>query len=69
MTINVEIKIVNFGQIGMDVGRSVPKSEEAETTQLQETVRYQEPQETASRMQKLAYGEEPTGYVVPLSTA
>lgn len=68
MPINVEIKIVPFGQLKLQIGTLVPSAEKPETFPVKEVVRYCEPWETSSRIYEVQYGEKPTNYIVPLST-
>jgi hypothetical protein len=68
MSINIEIKVVPFGQVRFEIGKPVPFVEESQAFPMQEAVRYHEPQETASRIYEVQYGEKLTLYVVPLST-
>lgn len=68
MPINIEIKIVPLGQIRFEIGKPVPPVEESQALPVQEAVRYREPQETASRIYEVQYGEKLPNYIVPLST-
>lgn len=68
MPINVEIKVVPFGQIRLEVGKPVPSGEKPQTLPVKEVIRYREPQETSYRIYEVQYGEKPANYIVPLST-
>ncbi|PIU56434.1 MAG: hypothetical protein COS87_02215 [Chloroflexi bacterium CG07_land_8_20_14_0_80_45_17] len=68
MPINVEIKVVPFGQLRLEIGKLVPSTEKPQTFPVKEVIRYREPQETSSRIYEVQYGEKPTNYIVPLST-
>jgi len=68
MPINIEIKVVPFGQVRIEIGKHVSFVEEGQVSPTKEVVRYCEPQETASRIYEVEYGEKPTNYVIPLST-
>jgi len=68
MPINVEIKVVPFGQLRLELGKLVPSAEKPQTFPAKEAIRYCEPQETSSRIYEVQYGEKPTNYIVPLST-
>jgi len=68
MPINIEIKVVPFGQLRLEVGKPVPSDEKAQTLPVTEAIRYHEPQETSSRIYEVQYGEKPVNYIVPLST-
>jgi len=67
MLMNIEIKIVPFGQIMLEIGKLTP-SEERQTIPVREAVRYREPQETASLIYDVRYEEKLTNYIIPLST-
>jgi len=67
MLMNVEIKIVPFGQIRLEIGKLTP-SEERHAIPVREAVRYCEPQETASLIYEVRYEEKLMNYIVPLST-
>lgn len=68
MPINIDIKVVPFGQVRLEIGKPIPSVEEHQAFPTREAVRYQEPQETATRIYEVQYGEKPTNYIVPLST-
>jgi hypothetical protein len=68
MPINVEIKVVQFGQIRLEIGKHVSPVEEYKKDQVREIVRYREPQETSSRGFEVQYDEELTSYIVPQTT-
>jgi hypothetical protein len=68
MPINIEIKVIPFGQFRLEIGKPVPSVEERQAFPTRELVRYQEPQETALRIYEVQYGEKSTNYIVPLST-
>jgi len=68
MSTNIEIKIVPFGQIRLEIGKPIPAVEERQAFPTREAVRYQEPQETALRRYEVQYGEKTMHYIVPLST-
>lgn len=68
MTINVDIKVVQFGQIRLQIGKPVSLVEGYKKDKVREIVRYREPQETASRGFEIQYDEELTSYVVPQTT-
>jgi len=68
MPINVEIKVVQFGQIRLEIGKPISPVEESKKDRVREIVRYREPQETASRGFEVQYDEELTSYVVPQTT-
>ncbi|MDI6810573.1 MAG: hypothetical protein QMD80_02660 [archaeon] len=68
MPTNIEIKIVPFGQVRLEIGKPIPAVEERQAFPTIETVRYREPQETISRIYEVEYREIPTNYIVPLST-
>jgi hypothetical protein len=68
MAINVEIKVVPFGQLRLEIGKLVPSVEKPQAFPVKEAVRYREPQETSSRIYEVQYREKPTNYIVPLST-
>lgn len=50
MPTNIEIKVVPFGQVRMEIGKPVPSQEESRALPAEEIVRYHEPQETSSRI-------------------
>lgn len=68
MPINVNIKIVPFGQAKLKIGKPIPLMEEHPVVPIQKQFRYREPQETASRIYEIQYQEELKNYVVPLTT-
>lgn len=68
MQINIEIKVVPFGQVRLETGKPIPLSEERQTVSVREVGRYREPQETASQIYEVQYGENLPNYIVPLST-
>jgi len=68
MPINVEIKVVPFGRIRLEIGKPIFAIEERQAIPALEAVRYREPQETASRIYEVQYVERLTNYIVPLST-
>lgn len=68
MPTNIEIKVVPFGQIRLEIGKPIPSVEERQAFPTREAVRYHEPQETASRIYEIQYDEKSTNYIVPLST-
>lgn len=68
MPTNIEIKVVPFGQIKLEIGKPIPSVEERQAFPAREAVQYHEPQETASRIYEVQYGEKSTNYIVPLST-
>ena len=68
MPINIEIKIVPFGQVRFDISKPVPSVEESQAFPVREAVQYREPQKTASRIYEVQYGERPVNYIVPLFT-
>jgi hypothetical protein len=68
MPINIEIKVVPFGQVRLEIGRSIPSVKERQVFPNREAVRYRQPQETAFLIYEVQYGENPTNYIVPLST-
>lgn len=68
MQINMEIKVVQFGQVRLEIGKPIIAIEERQPIPVLEEVRYHEPQETASRIYEVQYVERPTNYIVPLST-
>jgi hypothetical protein len=68
MPVNIEIKVVPFGEVRLEIGKPIPSVEERQAVPVREAVRYYEPQETASRIYEVQYGEKLTNYVVPLST-
>lgn len=68
MPINVEIKVVPFGQVRLEIGKPNLAIEERQAIPALEVVRYREPQETASRIYEVQYVERLTNYIVPLST-
>jgi len=70
MPTNIEIKVVpvQFGQLRLEIAKPIPSVEERQAFPTREAVRYQEPQETATRIYEVQYGEKPTNYIVPLST-
>jgi len=68
MPINVDIKVVPFGQINMEIGKPAPSIKEQPAITAQEEVRYCEPQESASRIYDVRYEKGLKNYTVPLST-
>jgi len=68
MPMNVEIRIVPFGQVRLEIGKFTPPFEERQGISVREAVHYCEPQETAPRIYEVQYGEKLTNYIVPLST-
>lgn len=68
MPINIEIKVVPFGQIKLEVGKSISSVEERQAPIIEEIIRYREPQETATRIYEIQYEEKLTNYIVPIST-
>lgn len=68
MPTSIEIKIVPFGQVRLEIGKPVPTVKECQAFPTREAVRYQEPQETNSLRYEVEYGEIPANYIVPLST-
>lgn len=68
MLINVDIKIVPFGQAKLEIGKPVPLMEEHSVVPVQKGIHYRVPQETASRIYEIQYQEELKNYVVPLTT-
>ena len=68
MLISIKIEVVPFGQVRLEIGKPIPSVEELQAFPPREAVRYQEPQETTTRIYEVQYGEKPTNYIVPLST-
>lgn len=68
MPVNVEVKVVPFGQLRLEIGKPVPSAEKPQTLTTKELIRYREPEETSSRIYELQYGEKTTDYIVPRST-
>jgi hypothetical protein len=68
MPVNVGIKILSFGQIRLEIGKSISLVEERRENQVREGILYREPQETASRIYEVQYDEDLMNYIVPLST-
>jgi len=68
MPVNIEIKVVPFGQLKLEIGKLAASAEKPQTFSVKEVIRYREPQETSSRLYEVQYGEKPTDYIVPLST-
>jgi len=68
MEINVNVKIVPFGKVRLEIGKPVPLMEEHFVVPVQKEIHYREPQETASRIYEIQYQEELKNYVVPLTT-
>ncbi len=48
MLTNIEVKIVPFGQVRLEIGKPIPAVEERQAFLTREAVRYQEPQQTIS---------------------
>jgi len=68
MLINVEIKVIPFGRIRLEIGKPILAIEERQAIPALEAVHYREPQETASRIYEVQYAERLMNYIVPLST-
>ena len=68
MPVNIEIKVVPFGQLRLEVGKNVPSAEKPQPFPAKEAIRYHESQQTSSRIYEVQYGEKPANYIVPLST-
>ncbi len=68
MPINIEIKIVPFGQIKLEIGKYVPSTVERPESLIEEVVRYHEPQETSSRIYEVQYIDKLTNYIIPYYT-
>jgi hypothetical protein len=68
MPINIEIKVVPFGQLRLEVGKVAPSAEKPQTFPAKDAIRYHEPQETLSRRYEVQYREKPANCIVPLST-
>jgi hypothetical protein len=68
MTVNIEIKIVPFGQIRLEVGKPASPVGEKQVTPVREAFRYHEPEETVSRIYEVRYEKGSTDYIVPFST-
>ncbi|MFQ6091370.1 MAG: hypothetical protein ACE5OR_01610 [bacterium] len=68
MPININVKITPFGQLTLVIGQPAYPIEEHLIAPAQEELRYQEPQETASRIYEVEYREELKNYVIPSST-
>ena len=68
MSMNVEVKIIPFGQVRLEMGKPTPLIEEWPAVKIREAFHYCEPQETASRIYEVQYGGKLTYYIVPLST-
>jgi hypothetical protein len=60
MPINIDIKVVPFGQVRLEIGKPIPSLEEPQTFPTREAVRYQVPQETSIRIYEVQYGEKTT---------
>ena len=68
MPINVEIKVVPFGEVRLEIGKSVLLVEERQAIPEPQVIRYHEPRETVSGIYEVQYVERLTNYIVPLST-
>ena len=68
MLINVDIKIVPFGQAKLEISKPVLLMEEHSIVPVRKEFRYRMPQETAPRIYEIQYQEELKNYVVPLTT-
>lgn len=69
MAINIGVKFTPFNQVTLVIGGpSFPVEEIPAAAPIREEIRYQEPQETASRIYEIRYQEKPENYVAPLST-
>lgn len=69
MAINIGVKLTPFNQVTLVIGGpSFPVEEIPVATPTHEEIRYQEPQETASRIYEIRYQEKPENYTAPLFT-
>ena len=68
MPMNVEVKIIPFGQVRLEMGKPTTPIDEWQEITVREAIYYCEPKETASRIYKVQYGGKLTYYIVPLST-
>jgi hypothetical protein len=68
MPINIEIKVVPFGQVRLEIGKPVLLIEERQTIPEPQVIRYHEPQETVSGIYEIQYVEKLTNYITPLTT-
>lgn len=68
MPINIEIKVVPFGQLRFEIGKPVPSLEESPAFITKEPARYHEPKETSSQIYEVQYKEKPKNYIAPPST-
>jgi hypothetical protein len=68
MPINIEIKVVPFGQVRLEIGKPVLLIEERRMIPKPQVIRYHEPQETFSGVYEVQYVEKLTNYIIPLTT-
>lgn len=68
MPINVEIKVVPFGGVRLEIGKSVLLVEEPQAIPEPQVIRYHEPRETVSEIYEVQYVEKLTNYIIPLTT-
>lgn len=68
MPINIEIKVVPFGQVRLEIGKTVFLIEERQTIPESQVIRYHEPRETVSEIYEVQYVEKLTNYITPLTT-
>ncbi len=68
MPINIEIKVVPFGQLRFEIGKPVPPFEGSPSFIMKEPARYHEPTETSSQIYEVQYKEKPKNYIAPPST-
>ena len=68
MPINIEIKVVPFGGVRLEIGKSVLLAEEPQAIPESQVIRYHEPRETVSGIYEVQYVEKLTNYIIPLTT-
>ncbi len=69
MSINIEIKVLPFGQLTFEIGKPSLSVEESPALITKEPPRYNEPKETSSQIYEVQYKEKPRNYIAPPFTA
>lgn len=69
MTVNINLRVLSFGQIVIEIGSPAPPPEQSPPVSVSEEIHYLEPRETASRIYEVQYEQDQKNFIVPFSTA
>lgn len=69
MTVNVNFRVVAFGQLILEIGKPLPSVAESPTVPTHQEIHYTRPLQTASGIYEVQYEQESANYIVPFSAA